>query len=223
MRRLSQSASLLVYLEDIEYTEAALSAREETKELACPFREEIEGWDRLFRQYRDGRRAIVQADAVVSVSNQALDEATTRFGHSVLAEAGGDRKSTFFRRFFPVVPSEFIRENLRRQCERTRDGILVELEKLPETSALKAYMAPLRDGVVRALDALDARAKVHTERARVAYDVEEWKDGVNRLRLSTYGALLALGAERNLGKGFADSFFRNPSAKEDDAQSGRGE
>lgn len=214
MRRISQSASLLVYLEDIEFTEAALSAREETKELACPFREEIEGFEQVFKQYRESRRAIVRADARVSVANQSLDETTTRFGHAVLVEAGSDRKSTFFRRFFPIAPSELIRENLRKQCERTRDGILVEIDKLPATSALKAYFSPLKDGLTRALDALDSRARVHAERASTAYDIEEWKDGINRLRLSTYGALLSIGAERGLGKGFADSFFRNASAKE---------
>lgn len=213
MRQVPLSASLLVFLEEIEYTEAALSAHDETKDLACLFQEEIERWDKVFKTHRETRRAIVRADARVSVCNQALDETTTRFGHAVLAEAGGDRKSTFFRRFFPIAPSELVRENLRRQCERTRDSILVEIDKLPESSPLKAFHSPLKERVGRALDALDSRAKVHAERASTSYDVEEWKDGINRLRLSTYAALLNIGVERGLGKGFADSFFRNPSAQ----------
>lgn len=216
MRQIPLSSSLLVYLEEIEYTEAALSAHEDTKDLACPFREEIEGWEKVFKQFRDARRAIVRADAMVSVCNQALDETTTRFGHIALAEAAGDRKSTFFRRFFPIAPSELVRENLRRQCERTRDSILLELRKLPDDSPLRAFIAPLEGRLHRALDALDARGKVTAERASTVYDIEEWKEGINRLRLSTYGALLNLGAERGFGRGFAESFFRNPNARKDE-------
>lgn len=219
MRQIPLSASLLVFLEDIEFTEAALSAHEETRDLARPFQEEIEGWERVFKSFREARRAIVRADAAVSVANQTLDETTTRFGHTVLAEAGGDRKSTLFRRFFPSPPSEFIRENLRRQCERTRDGIVVELGKLADTSPLKAFIAPLNSQLNCALDALDTRAKVHAERGSTAYDIEEWKEGINRLRLSTYGALLNIAGEKGLGKGFANSFFRNPSDRKEQATS----
>lgn len=208
MRQIPQTASLIFFLEEIEFTEAALSAREETKELACLFREEIDGWEKIFRQFREGRRAIVRADAVVSVCNQALDETTTRFGHVVLAEARGDRKSTAFRRFFPITPSELVRWNLRKQCEHTRDGILGELQTIADGSPLKAFMPLFKELVSRALGALDTRAKVGIERGRTAYDVEEWKDGINRLRLSTYAALLQIAVEKDLGKGFADSFFR---------------
>lgn len=215
MRQIPLSSSLLVYLEEIEYTEAALSAHEDTKDLAGPFREEIECWEKTFKQFRETRRAIARADANVSVCNQALDETTTRFGHIALAEAGGDRKSTLFRRFFPIAPSEFIRENLRRQCERTRESILLEIRKMPDNSPLRAFATPLEERLNRALAALDARVTVTAERASAMYDVEEWKEGVNRLRLSTYGALLNMGAERGFGRGFAESFFRNPTRKEE--------
>lgn len=212
MRQIPLSSSLLVFVEDIEFTEAALSADEDTKHLACLFRDELETWEKVFKRYRDGRRAIVKADAKVSVCNQKLDDTTTRFGHVLLAEAGGDRKSTFYRRFFPMIPSEFIRQGLRKQCEYTRDTMIGELEKLPDESPLKAYLPVLEERVARTLDALDARGKVMGERASTAHDVEEWKEGVNRLRLSTYAALLQLATEKNLGKSFAESFFR--SAKE---------
>lgn len=212
MRQIPLTSSLLVYLEEIEFTEGALSAHEHTRELAGVFREEILTWERIFKTHRDARRAIVRADALVSVCNHDLDDATTRFSHLVLAEVSGDRKSTFFRRFFPKAPSELVRLPLRKQCEHTRDVMLKELAALPETSRLEPYRAILDEKAARALDALDARAKVRAERASVAYDVEEWKDGVNRLRLSTYAALLQIAAERNLGKSFAESFFRSPKA-----------
>jgi len=208
MRRLSTTSSLLVYLEELEFTEATLSAREDTKELACPFRDEIETWERVLKNYREARRAIVRADALVSVRDQELDEVTAKFSRALLAESNGDRKSTLFRRFFPDTPSELIRKPLRKQCEHTLNRIVPELNELPERSPLKAFAKPLAEAAQRAVDALDARAKVGAERASVALDVEEWKDGVNRLRTSTYAALLQMGTEKGLGKAFARSFFR---------------
>lgn len=213
MRQIPLSSSLLVYLEEMEFTEAALSAHEDTKDLASVYRDELESWEKAFKSYREARRAIVRADAMVSVCNQTLDELTTRFSHVVLVEVNGDRKSTLFRRFFPIAPSELVRQSLRKQCEHTRNVMVSELKSLPDQSPLKAFATQLDDRASRALDALDARAKVGAERATVAYDVEEWKEGVNRLRLSTYAALLQIAAERNLGKSFADSFFRAPRAQ----------
>lgn len=213
MRQIPLSSSLLVYLEEIEYTEAALTAHDETKELAAVFRDELDSWEKTFKSYREARRTIVRADAMVSIRNQELDETTTRFSHVVLVEVNGDRKSTLFRRFFPMAPSELIRQSLRKQCEHTRDVMVSELNKLPNEHPLKAFAAPLEERAKRALDALEARAKVGADRATVAYDVEEWKEGINRLRFSAYAALLQIAANRNLGKSFADSFFRAPKAQ----------
>jgi len=224
MRRLAMSSSLLVYLEELEFTEVALSSRAETKDLAGSFRDELESWERIFKRYREARHAIVHAEAIVAVRDQELDEITTSFGRALLAEVKGDRKSTLFRRFFSDSPSEFVRKPLRKQCEDTRDRIVPELNHLPDGSPLKAYARPLAEAAQRAIDALDARAKIRADRASVALDVEEWKEGVNRLRVSTYAALLQIGNEKGLGKPFAKSFFRaakratskgNPAAQAD--------
>lgn len=208
MRQIPLTASLLVFVEDLEFTEAALSADEETEYLARPFRDQLETWEKVVKRYREARRAIVRADAKVSVCNQKLDATTMRFGHALLAEAGGDRKSTLFRRFFSLMPSELIRQGLRKRCEYTRDTIVGELKRLPDGSPLLPYLALLDQKVARALDALDSRSQVQGERATTAYDVEDWKIGINRLRLATYAALLRIATEKNLGKSFAESFFR---------------
>lgn len=208
MRRLSLSSSLLVFLEELEFTEVALSSRDETKELACAYRDELESWERLFKTYRGARHAIIHADAIVAVRDQELDEITTKFGRALLAEVNGDRKSPLFRRFFADAPSEFVRKPLRKQCEYTLTRIVPELNQLPDGSPLKAFAKPLAEAAQRAIDALDARAKVVAERASVSIDVEEWKEGVNRLRMSTYAALLQIGNEKGNAKAFAKSFFR---------------
>jgi hypothetical protein len=208
MRTIPKTFSMLTFLEELEYSEAALAAEPDTTDLAEPCREAIQAWNAIFNADRAARRQVVRAEAVVSVRNQQLDELTTRFGGVLMVEAGQDRKSTFFRRFFPVAPSQFIRQSLRKQCERTRDGILQELGKLENKSPLKTFEAPLRLAMTRALEALDARAGVKAARASVTHDLDEWKDSVNQLRLTTYAGLLKLAADKGHGRGWADTFFR---------------
>src|SRR5690349_18605995 len=106
MRKIQLSASLLTFLDELEFVEAALSADDETKDLAKPFHDELSDWDGVFKKERAGRRGVIRADAVVSVRNAQLDSTSLKFGANVLAEAGGDRKSPFFRRFFSVAPSQ---------------------------------------------------------------------------------------------------------------------
>jgi hypothetical protein len=208
MRTISKKFSLLTFLEELEYSEAALAAEPETTDLAEPYRQELETWSGIFKADRAARREVVRAEALVSIRNQQLDELTTRFGGVVLVEAGQDRKSTFFRRFFPLAPSQFIRQGLRRQCERTRDGMLTEMGKLEKKSPLRPFEAPLRSAMERALEALDGRARVKAARSSAAHDTDEWKESVNQLRLTTYAELLKLAAEKGHGRGWADTFFR---------------
>jgi hypothetical protein len=211
MRQLSLAASLSAYLDDLEYTEAALHAEPETAELAAPFHEAIAQWPDIFQRQRGAWRAIIRADAVAAVRDGQLDQTTRRFGGGVLMEAGQDRKSTFFRRFFPMAPSEFIRQGLRTQCERTRDVILPELEKLDASSPLRTFAKPLGDGVKAALAALTARSKAKGEAAIAAADVEEWKEGINQLRRSTYAELMKRAADQKYPREWPEMFFRSAS------------
>ncbi len=212
MRRIPLSASLLTFLEQLEYPEAALSAEEETSELAKPFRDQIAEWDNIFKQERAGRRSVVRAEAIVAVRNVQLDRHTVRFGASVLGETGGDRRSPFFRRFFPVAPSQYVRQPLRKQCEQTLNVMVVELEKLDKKHTLRSFVSPLTSLAKSALSALDARTKVKSERTMGASDIEEWKEGCNAMRLSVYAELLKIAAEKGYGRAWADSFFPSETA-----------
>lgn len=207
MRKTALSASLLTFLEQLEYTEAALSADEETVDLAAPFADQIGEWADVFKKERAGRRAVVRAEAVVSVRNARLDQKTVKFGANVLAETGGDRKTGFFRRFFAKAPSAFVRLPLRKQCEQTLAVVVVELAKLEPTHVLKPYQEPLTSLAKAALEALDARTKAKGERTIGASDIDEWKEGCNTLSLSTYAELLKLAAEKGYARSWADSFF----------------
>ena len=209
MRQIPLKSSLLVYLDDLEFTEAALSADPLAADLAPAFEEEIGAWSDVFRRQRGARRSIVRADAVLAVLDGALDRLTTRFGGQCLVEANQDRKSAAFRRFFPTAPSEFIRGALRKQCERTRDVIVPEINKLPEGSPLRAFADPLLKGAKAAIAGLAARAKVQGEAATVGTDVTEWKEGINRLRTTTHAELVKIAVAQNLGRAWPEVFFRS--------------
>lgn len=217
MRKISQSAALLTFLEGLEFSEAALGADEETQDLVQPFTDMMNEWDGVFKKEREGRRNVIRANAVVAVRNAQLDTKTVRFGASVLAEVGGDRKAPFFRRFFATAPSVFVRQALRKQCETTLNLVIVEIGKLDKKHALRSYLEPLTDLSKAALDALDARNKVTGERTMSANDVNEWKEGVNALLLSTYAELLKIAAEKGYPRSWADTFFPADSAGPDTA------
>lgn len=214
MRQLPISNGLLTFLDELEYTEAALSADPETVHLAAAFLEEITDWANVFQKERQARRAVTRCNAAVAVRDVQLDGLTTRFGGVVLVEAGQDRKSATFRRFFSVAPSEFIRQGLRKQCEATLNKVIPEIAKQPDGNPLRAYEPLLKGAVDAALAALDARSKARGEGSSASNDVNEWKEGVNRLRATTHAELLKIAANKNLGKAWADTFFRSESASE---------
>jgi hypothetical protein len=208
MRQLPLSAALLTFLDELEFTEAALSADEETADLAKLFAEQIELWETTFKAERVTRRAVTRAEAVVALRNAKLDAHTTKFGASVLAESGGDRKSPFFRRFFTVAPSAFVRQPLRKQCELTLHVMAAEIGKLDKHHPLKSFASSLTGLATLALTALETRTKAKAERAVASNDVDEWKEGVNTLRLSTYAELLKIAADKAYGKAWVEAFFR---------------
>lgn len=214
MRQLDTSSSLLTFLDELEYTEAALLADPETAALAQPLTDELAEWDAIFGKERLARRAVTRAEALVAVRNTTLDVATTRAGARILAEAGGDRRGAFFRRFFPIAPSTFVRKGLRKQCEATLNKLVPELEKVAAPSPLTALGAGLAAAATAALTALDERAKAKGARGSVTSDVDDWKEGVNTLRTTTYAELLKLGAEKGYPKAWASSFFRSESGAE---------
>lgn len=215
MRKIPVSAALLTFLEGLEFSEAALGADEETKDLVQPFTDMLAEWDGVFKKEREGRRNVIRANALVSVRNAQLDGKTIKFGASVLAEVGGDRKAAFFRRFFATAPSVFIRQALRKQCETTLNVLVVEINNLDKKHALRSFLDPLTGMSKAALAALDARNKANGERTIGTNDITEWKEGVNALFLSTYAELLKIAAEKGYPRSWADTFFPSDSGGAD--------
>lgn len=208
MRQIPMSRSLAWFLDELWFTEAALAADPDAHDLAAVFETTIAEWDGVAQRERAARRGVVRAEAVVAVRNEQIDSETGRFSTLVLVESGNDRKGSFFTRFFPEAPSAFIARNLRDQCEQTRDRIVPEIQKQPETSMLHPFADRFLSLTKNALASLTARTRARGENASVASDVADWKEGVNRLRTVTYAELLKRAAEKRYGRDWAETFFR---------------
>jgi len=63
MKQMPVSRSLLSFLDELEYTEAALAADPDTADLVGPFHDAIGEWEGVFRKERVGRRDVTRAEA----------------------------------------------------------------------------------------------------------------------------------------------------------------
>jgi hypothetical protein len=146
--------------------------------------------------------------AVVQVKNQILDRVTRKFAGILLAEAGHDRNSSFFQRFFRVAPHVQRSQPMSKQIGFTLHVLVPEIDKLEENHTLKPYSGMLRGTATEANDALKELESAKAHRNAVARDVEDWKVKVNAARLSIYGELLKLAADAQYPRKWADTFFR---------------
>lgn len=213
MRQIPLSYGLLFFLDELEFTEAALAADEDAAALAAPFTEAIGDWEKLFAQERGARREVTRAEAVVAVRNERLDSLTKRFGAAVRAFA-----PELLGKFFgSAAPGQFVRKGLRAQCEKTRDVLLPEAKKLGPQHELTPFAAPLDLVSNAALDALDVRTKAKGNRQVVSNEIDEWKEGINALRTTTYAELLKIATKKKYPRSWVESFFRkHDGAKGDD-------
>ncbi len=206
MRTISIQRAVLHFVDHLEATEAALSANPDTVALAGAHQEALHQSEDMFRKERVARREVVRSQAVLTMSDTALDIDTTRFGGVAFVEAGQDRQSPAFRRFFPEAPSSFVRWNLRKQCEHTLNVIVPAIAKAASPT-LEPFGTLLRTRAEAVLSAYDRRAKARAELATVSLEIEEWKEGVNRLRTNTYAELLKIASSKGYPKSWAEGFF----------------
>ena len=207
MHQIPIDLSLFSFLDDLEFTDAGLAAHPDAAALAKPVSDLIAQCPGIVQKEREARRAVTRAAAVVAVCNDILDSLTTHLGGLVLVEAKQDRKGTFYRRFFPIPPSQFIAQSLRRQCQLTIDAMIPEMKKTPDGSPIKGLAGRMEHAAKAAIDALAARSRLMGERGACASDVQEWKEGVNRMRVALYADLLKRASENGYPRAWADTFF----------------
>ena len=215
MRRIAARRSLMHFLEEIEYSEAALSADPDAAFLALPFQNALAEWETHFKSERAARRAVVRTSAIVGVRNERIDVTTIQF-----AAVARSTSPDVLDRCFTMAPGKFVRGNLRKQCETTKIVIVPEIGKLAVDHPCKAFGAQLDACASSAVTALDDRAQAMGSRQSVTNDVLEWKEGINALRITTYAELTKVAVTKGLPKSWVESFFRKiDDASDPDSES----
>jgi hypothetical protein len=208
MRSIPTTFGLLYFLEEIEFTEAALSADDDAAPLAPAFTQAIADWDGTFKTERAARREVIRAEAVVAVRNEQLDSLTMIFAKTARGLA-----PELLAKAFTMAPGRFIRTGLRKQAEHTVNVIAVQVGKLNPESPVFAFGAKLQTLAQSAVGALDHRAKVKGANATVGNDVDEWKEGINSLRLTTWTELLKIADAKGYPRTWVEAFFRRTNER----------
>ena len=211
MRKIALSHSLLFFLEELDFSEAALSADPDAASLASSFTDAITEWDALFKQERLARRNVIRAEAIVAVANERFDATTLQF--AALARATSPE---LLERCFRMAPGKFVRRNLRVQADSTKNLIVPELASLAADHPCKSLGPKLHSLADSALQSLDSRAQVKGKAQVIANDSLEWKEGINALRTTTYAELLKIAANKGYPKSWVESFFRQANDDNDD-------
>lgn len=215
MRKLALGRSLLYFLEEIEYSEAALAADPDATAFSPEFVDAIEEWQVLFKRDRAAKRDVVRAEAQVAVRNQQIDRLTIRFAATTRALA-----PAVMDKVFKVAPNVFVRSNLRKQCEKTKSVIVPFVASLEAEHPLKSFASQLDNAAGAAITALDHRVARKGDAQLIGNDVVEWKEGINALRMTTYAELLKVAAAKGYPKSWVESFFRAEGNDDDeDSQS----
>lgn len=213
MEKIPLTFGLPVFADQLEHTDAALSADPDTQELAKPFQEALSAWEERYRDQRTARRAVIRAQAVVGVTSKRLDDTTGRLAAMTRGVA-----PALLGRLFSMAPSAFLRRPLRDRCDQTRTVILVELVKLDDAHPLKPFAVQLAALVDTVLGAVDGRAKAKGERKIRSNDIKAWKESINDLRTTTYAELLKIAVAKGYPRDWVDSFFRPLSADDVEAE-----
>lgn len=203
MRKIPLSYGLIYFLEELEYTEAALTADDDAKVLSAPFITALDHWEAEFKKERLARRSVIRANALVAIRNEQLDATTIQFATAARALAAG-----LVDRCFKTTPGRFVRTTLRDQAEKTQSVILAEMGKLDAGHPIQSFAPKLSVFAAAAIKALDDRGKAKGAQASAANDVDEWKEGINSLRVTAYAELLKIADAKAYPRSWVESFFR---------------
>ena len=118
-------------------------------------------------------------------------------------------------KIFTIAPGRFIRTKLRDQAAHTLNVAIVEIAKLPAENPVTTFGQKLKTLAQGALTALDARVTAKGANATIGNDIDEWKEGINSLRLLTWTELIKIADAKGYPRSWADAFFR----RTDDAKS----
>lgn len=201
--------------EELYYTTAHLQAYPFLQPQTAQHEALIGDWNQLVQTETGLMRALIHAEALVTVADGHLDVLSSAIDGTIRVESGHDRKSLMHQRYFGnVQPSRFKRPVLGEQLTTMRDWIpsLISPQSSP---ALQAYGNQLAARVTEADTAVQAEADARRNLADHELGARKvFIDKLNAVRQALYGQLAELPHSRpelQLPPDFAHRFFLRDS------------
>jgi|GEM_PF-5494804 len=214
MRVLDTTFSLLTFWQHLVFTEAALLAHADTVALAAPFTTLLDAFEGMHSADLKTRRGAIQAQARAVIADMNVDDGLRKLHSDTLSEVTQDREHPIFKALFESDIAATIRFALARQLT-TALTIVENLALSLIPAALKSHVDTLKKLIEAGQVVLKGRSTAAFERTESNLASGAWKDDVNAVRLSTYGALLGVAAKTRRSKVWAESFFsQSPEPRE---------
>lgn len=205
--------SAFVFWEHLIFTEAALKAHAETKDLVALISAFIDEFDNVLTSDLQTRRKVISAKALTNVADSDLDDGIRSTQASALYEVKQNRSSDIYTVLFGTDINSTTRYALERQlkvAEELRTSL--ELQIIPEILREK-HTAALDEVIASGHEALRNKKEARFERANQKMTMDEWKDNVNSVRLSVYSMLLQIASKTNRKASWANTFFARVTRK----------
>lgn len=210
MRVIDTKFSLISFWQQLVFTEAALLAHPDTAAMAAPFTTLLESFQELHGADLKTRRAVLQAQARAVIGDQNLDDGVRRLHSDTLSELLQDRSHAIFKALFSSDIGSTVRFALARQIPVVQQIVgNLALSIIP--ASLKPHIAKLEALITAGQEALAKRTEAAFGRTEANLGAAAWKDDVNAVRLTSYGALLGVAAKTRRPKAWAESFFMQSS------------
>jgi hypothetical protein len=214
-RTIPNSASVDTLWEEAVYTEARINSDPNASDLAASQAKAIKEIEDLYLSQRGAWRAELMAQAALDGLNDQLDELVVDFADTLFFVVR-DRKSQRFTRYFAKSPYTIVRMALAAELEVVR-GWPESLNREQE-DALKAFAPKFAGLIEKAAVATAARTKAASARAdHRTHVIGPLIATLNSERNTLHAELVKRGEAKKLGKYWADTFFRVPAARKDDA------
>ncbi len=211
MRVIDTKFSLISFWQQLVFTEAALLAHPDTAALAAPFTTLIEAFQAVHGADLKTRRTVLQAQAHAVIADQNLDDGVRKVHSDALSEVVQDRSHAIFKALFKSDIGATVRFALARQIPVVQQ-LVTDLALSIIPASLKPHIAKLESLIEAGQQVLTKRKETAFERTEANLNAMTWREDVNAVRLTTYGALLGIAAKTRRPKAWAESFFMQSSA-----------
>ncbi len=187
---------------EIIFTRASMGADPDAKDLVDPNDGLLEACEPLDAQMLANLIERTVRDAELSVANRRLDATCIAFGDQLLPAVGKDRQSARWTRYFGTAPNRFVKQDLRDQVKSVRGWLATQ------DPVLEPFRAELVKWADEAQKALDKHEVLKQATAELTLRREAFAKRLTQARDAIHRALAQRAEERDLGRDWADGFFR---------------